>query len=84
MARKNKSNTAMKWKIATKETLLWGQCMETMKNEPQAEAKFEDMDDDQDPMQLMKNMKKITTNFRDKKCAFGSMWHAWKQLNNCV
>ena len=55
-----------------------------MKNELQAVDEFEDMDDDQDPIILIKNIKKITNNFRDRKYVFGSMWYAQKQLYNCI
>ena len=65
-------------------TLLWGQCTQIMKNELQAVDEFEEMDDDQDPISLIKNIKKITNSFRDRKYVFGSMWYAQKQLYNCI
>ena len=55
-----------------------------MQTEPQAADDFEKMDDEQDPMVSMKNTKKMTNDFRDKRCVFGSMWQAQKQPHNCT
>ena len=65
-------------------TSLWGQCTQIMQNEPQAVENFEEMDEDQDPMALIKNVEKLTNDFRDKRCVFGGMWHTQKQLCNCA
>ena len=64
--------------------MLWGQCTQIVQNEPQAVENFEEMDEEHDPMTSMKNIKKLTNDFRDKRHVFGSMWHAQKQLCNCT
>ena len=65
-------------------SLLWGQCTQMMKNELQATSDCENMRDNEDPISLIKNIKGVTHNFRDQKCGTGSMWHAYKQLHQCI
>ena len=49
-------------------TSLWGQCTETMKNEPKAVEKFEDLDDNQDLILSMENEKNHNSFQRQKVC----------------
>ena len=65
-------------------SLLWGQCTQMMKNELQATANYQVMSDNEDPIMLLKNIKGVTHNFRDQKYNIGSMWHAYKQLYQCI
>ena len=64
--------------------MLWGQCTQIMKNELQAVENFKEMDKEQDAMASMRNIKKLTNDFRDRRHVFGGMWHAQKQLCNCA
>ena len=63
-------------------TLIWGQCTRVMQNELEAMSDYETMNEDQDPIKLLKNIKSITYNFRDQKYLSGSMWRAYKTLYN--
>ena len=55
-----------------------------MKNELQAATDYQQMSNDEDPIMLLKNIKGVTHNFRDQKYNIGSMWHAYKQLFQCI
>ena len=63
-------------------TLIWGQCTKVMQNELEATSLYEEMDQNQDPIALLKTIKSITYNFRDQKYLPGSMWRAYKVLYN--
>ena len=55
-----------------------------MKNELQAMTDYQQMSDNEDPIMLIKNIKGVTHNFCDQKYNIGSMWHAYKQLYQCI
>ena len=65
-------------------SLIWGQCTQMMKNELQATDNYNTMSENEDPIALIKNIKGVTHNFRDQKYNIGSMWHAYKQLFQCI
>ena len=65
-------------------TLTWGQCTQMVQHELEALADFEAMDDKQDPVKLIKNIKQVIHEFRDQKHVFGSMWTPKQDLCGCV
>ena len=61
-----------------------GQCAQMMKNELEATTNCAVMSTAEDPIALIKNIKGVTHNFGDQRCATESLRHAHKQLFSCI
>ena len=59
---------------------IWGQCTQMMKNKLEAMTNYATVSVTEDPTTLVKNIKGVTRNFTDQRCATRSLWHAHKQF----